>query len=407
MAYLPKATVDRSIKVRVRKSKKGYEHTDFEAYLGVDPFSGKAMRITRKDKKELKRDIADFYARHRYGGDAAVRLTAMQALDAKNAFDALAAANLKVSLYDVANAYIISLTEETEPESTKKVAEAFDEYFIAKYALVESDDKAKTNATTGRWVRTLGEATLSDVTAKSISDYLSENFAEKKPKTYNSHLEYIKRFLNWCCKEPQEYLSKSPARQLEPRPEPWIEPKYMKPADVERLFRLLESMKDEHPEYLAQAVVGFFTGTRAIEIQRMATIEGAAKIHLEDETIRIAMGKGFQQGKMPRAFHIEPTAMAWMKSFDFLNALKKVDKNTVNDIYKLARINKIPVFQNCVRHTFITYHVAAYGDPVRTQAIVGTSAKYRAENYCGLASKADGEAYFKIWPSCFKPVEEQ
>ena len=79
--------------------------------------------------------------------------------------------------------------------------------------------------------------------------------------------------------------------------------------------------------------------------------------------------------------------------------MKKITKATIADIYKLARKNKIPVFQNCGRHTFITYHVAAFGDPAKTQAIVGTSAKMRAENYCGLASKANGEAYFKIMPT--------
>ena len=172
----------------------------------------------------------------------------------------------------------------------------------------------------------------------------------------------------------------------------------MKPADVERLFRLLESVKGEHPEYLAQAIVGFFCGTRAVEIRRMAMIEGAAKIHLDDEMIRIAMGKGYQRGKMPRAFHIEPTAMAWINSFDFIGALKKVNKKTVEEIYTLARKHKIHVFQNCIRHTFVTYHVAACGDPAKTQAIVGTSARYRAMNYCGLASNADGLAYFNIMP---------
>ena len=91
--------------------------------------------------------------------------------------------------------------------------------------------------------------------------------------------------------------------------------------------------------------------------------------------------------------------MAWIDSFDFIAAVKKITKGTIGDIYRLARKNKIPVFQNCGRHTFITYHVAAFGDPAKTQAIVGTSAKMRAENYCGLASKANGEAYFKIMPA--------
>jgi hypothetical protein len=69
-------------------------------------------------------------------------------------------------------------------------------------------------------------------------------------------------------------------------------------------------------------------------------------------------------------------------------------------MYKLAKDNNIPVFGNCGRHTFITYHVAAYGNPAITQAMVGTGGKMMANNYRGLATKKDGEAFFNILPSC-------
>ena len=89
-----------------------------------------------------------------------------------------------------------------------------------------------------------------------------------------------------------------------------------------------------------------------------------------------------------------------MKSFDFLSALKRVTKQTQEEIYNLARAHGIPMFQNCGRHTFITYHVAAYNVPAKTTAMCGTSDKMRAENYCGLVSdRRDGERYFAILPS--------
>ena len=87
-----------------------------------------------------------------------------------------------------------------------------------------------------------------------------------------------------------------------------------------------------------------------------------------------------------------------MKSFGFLGALAKVTRDTQKGIYELARANGVPMFHNCGRHTFITYHVAAYSDPAKTTAMVGTSDKMRADNYCGLATKKDGDAYFAIMP---------
>ena len=397
MSYLPKALVEKSIKKRVRRDKQGRERVSFEAYFGTDPFTKFAVRKTRSSEEELKRDIKDFFLRHQSGGDAAVRLTPIEAIDAKNALDALAEAGEHISLTEAVQAFLGGSTRVSGGMSGKTIGEAWEEFYNAK---PDGDDKRTHRYTTGKFVQAYGaDRQLSLVTAKEVVDYLTANYGKHKPKTYNSHLLSIKTFFNWCAKEERKYISASPIKTVKFKEEPWEEPEYMKVQDVERLFRLLESEKESHPEYLAQAIVGFFCGTRAVEIRRMAMIEGAAKIHLDDETVRIAMGKGFQRGKMPRAFHLEKTAMAWIKSFDFMGALKKVNKKTVEEIYKLARKHEVPVFQNCIRHTFITYHVAAFGNPANTQAIVGTSKRYCAMNYCGLASKADGEAYFRILPA--------
>lgn len=396
MAYLPKRIVEENIKKRVRKDREGREHTDYEAYFGIDPFTKKAIRITRTSEADLAKEIAGFYRRHQFGGDAAVRLNAIQALDARNAYDALAAAHMNISLLDAVSAYIGGYGAGNAPRCRKTIAEAYAEYLGTK---PEGENKRTTVETTGRWAKGCGSKQLVSVTAKEVAEYLAKNFADRRPKTYNSHLLYLKTFFNWCCKEPQCYLDKSPIKALEYRPEPWEEPEYMAPEDVERLFRLLEANMEEHPEYLAYAVVNFFCGCRAVEVVRMATDPDAAKIDIDGATVRIAKAKGYQQGKRPRAFCIHPTALAWMKSFDFAAALRKVTEKTQKELYELARKNGIPVFHNCGRHTFITYHVAAYADPAKTTAMVGTSDKMRADNYCGLARKDKGEAYFKILPA--------
>jgi len=395
MSYLPKATVEEGIKCRVRKDRFGKEHTDYEAYFGTDPFTKSAVRKTRSNRDELLKDIKDFYLRHQSGGDAAVRLTAMQALDAKNALDELSASGMSISLTDAVRAFLGGSARVLSHDATKTVGAAYNEWL--KYLKGAHLNKAV--ATTGKWVDEYGsDKKLALVTAAEILKYLEKHYAARKEKTYNSHLLYLKTFFNWCKRDERKYIEESPIKCMAMKEEPWEEPEYMKPDDVERLFRLLESKKDERPDMLAYAITNFFCGSRAVEIGRMAELDDAAKINLEDDTVRIAKGKGFQRGRRPRAFCIEPQAKAWMASFDFLSGIKCITSDTQKDMYKLARANKIPVFQNCGRHTFITYHVSAYGDPAKTQAIVGTSAKMRAENYCGLASRKDGEAFFRILP---------
>lgn len=394
MAYLPKSMVEKNIKTRVRKDRRGNEHTDYEAYVGIDPFSGKPVRITRSDIKELGKALADWYSRHRTGGDAAVRLTASQAIDAKNAYDALASAGLRISLTDAVTSYIDG--KSVANKSMVSVNAAWQQYYASK---PDGFNKHNILATTGKWVSTCATRNITDITAKEVAEYLETNFGERKPKTYNQNLLYLKVFFNWCCKDEIGYLRKSPIKRLESRPEPWVEPRYMSPKDAEALLRLMEQHKTDHPEWLAFVVASFFCGCRSIEIYRMASDPDAAKISIENETVRIAKAKGYQQGKRPRAFHIHPTALAWMQSFNYNDALHKITNTTQKEVYDIAREHSIPVFQNCGRHTFITYHVAAHEDPAKTQAMVGTSERMRAENYCGLATKADGESFFSILPS--------
>lgn len=412
MGYLPKSAVEKSVKTRVRKDRNGKEHTDYEAYFGTDPFTKSPVRITRASREELLKAVKDFYLRYQAGGDAAVRLTATQALDAKTAIDALAEAKVGISLTEAVKAFLGGSARVLRDDSDITVGKAYQEYLDGKET--SDADKGKTVSCIGRWAESYGkEKKISSVTARDVLDYLQHNFIAKevvnketgkkelrdlKPKTYNSHLLYLNTFFNWCAKEERKYVEKNPIKSLEYRDEPWIEPEYLKPDEAEKVMRLVEAQKETRPDMLAYEIVNLFCGSRDIEVMRMAEENSANKVNLEDETIRIANGKGFQNGRRPRAFHIDPTALAWMKSFDFMSALKKITPATKIDIFKLARKNGVKVFQNFGRHTFITYHVAAYGDPAKTQAMVGTSEKMRAENYCGLASKADGEAFFRILP---------
>ena len=60
---------------------------------------------------------------------------------------------------------------------------------------------------------------------------------------------------------------------------------------------------------------------------------------------------------------------------------------------------KVPHPHNCLRHGFASYHVAAIKDPSKTSVIMcHTSAKLLWDVYRGIASEADGKAYFAIMP---------
>ena len=198
MAYLPKRMVEENIRTRTRKGRDGRTHTDFEAYLGVDPFDRKPVRITRADMDELLAALKDFYQRHQVGGDAAVRLTAMQAIDAKGALDALANAGMNVTLCEAVTAYIGGLAV-AKANCERTVQEVYVEYIEKKYGgfprklpsgIRDPDDvnadRDSAIAKVGKWAETFGARKLASITAKDVSDYLENNYGKRKPKTYSA-----------------------------------------------------------------------------------------------------------------------------------------------------------------------------------------------------------------------------
>ena len=378
---------------------KGRTYTTYYCYLGTDSVTKRRICLSSASREELKKRIDEHYKAVVAGGDLANALTPYQLMDARMAIYALEGAKLNISLLDCVKREIERFS--ALPATSVTVGAAFDEFVAEKS---QGADRKKTCSTTGKWVERLGRDTpLSDVTLRSIEEYLKTNYGGLSEVTYNSHLSYIRTFVNWCAKAKRGYLKPGLLDDLELKDIAWEEPKYMSVADVEKLMRALETKKDEAPDALAYCVTNLFCGVRREEVLRMASLPDAAKIHLEDETVRISKVKGFTKGRAPRAFQIPPNALAWMQSFDYEKAVKLITEYTTRKVEKIAASAGVETFRNFARHSFITYHVAAYGDPAKTQAMVGTSSKMRADHYCGLASKKDGEAFFAIFPSTNQP----
>lgn len=381
-------------KIRV----KGREYTTWYVNLGKNDVTKKEIYISAKNQDILYAKIDEFYKAREASGDFASYLNAEQILDAKMALEALSKAGVGISLAECARREI----ERFSALSCASVAigKAYDEFIATKTE--GTADHKKTKSTVGRWVMAVGkDALLDTITTKDIASYVNTMFGGMKPKTYNSNLQYIRTFLNWCVNEAQGYLKKNPAAPIDEKPEEWEEPEYMSAADVRKLFDAASSpsMIRTSPEILADLVLGFFCGIRREERIRMASDPKAISVNIEDETVRVAKPKGYTKGIMPRAFHIHPTALAWMKSFDFQRAVSGICENTSKVISRMADELGVEKPKNAARHTFITMHVAAYGDPAKTQAMVGTSAQMRANNYCGLASRKEGEEFFSILPA--------
>lgn len=392
MAIKTKRQAINSIKIRVRDVD-GEQKNFFDVYLGTNELTKRPCRLFSNSRAELLSKIDDFYNKRDVAGDFASELTADEILDAKNAILTLRKARMMISLTECAKREVRRF--EAVSVHDKEIREAFNEYITT----ISGKNKKKAMSITGKWVMSVGgNEMMSQVTTKSLAEYLNTTYSGMKPKTYNSAISYIRTFLNWCASENQRYIADNPAKSIPLKAEEWEEPEFMSTEDARKLIFALWDNKQEYPDCFALTINGLMMGIRREESIRMATDAKAITVNLEDETVRVSKPKGYTKGITPRSFQMPAMAVAWAKAFDYHAGVAKISEYTTKVISRIARENQIPLPKNGFRHTFITKHIAAYGDPAKTQAIVGTSDRMRANNYCGLDSRKEGEAFFSIYP---------
>ena len=186
----------------------------------------------------------------------------------------------------------------------------------------------------------------------------------------------------------------------------------MRPEEVEKMVRAAESIRSwtlfgEHIWWLALA---FFAGVRAVELFRLT----GKDVNLDEKWVRIARPKGYQHGIVPRVAPLTDNTVAWLRAYPLIRTvgpdeniftfLRHADDSSAKFRRPLSKFG-ITIPPNGARHTFITQHVAAFGDPHNTEIVAGTSSSMRVNHYMGLSTKPLGLAHFSIMPS--KKVDSQ
>ena len=96
------------------------------------------------------------------------------------------------------------------------------------------------------------------------------------------------------------------------------------------------------------------------------------------------------------AFSLTPRQVAKRRERAYERAGLLVTKATAN--HKKVLPKSPP--KNCLRHSFVSYHVALHRDPGKTALIVShRSQEILWQHYLGVANREDTEQYFAIFPN--------
>lgn len=279
---------------------------------------------------------------------------------------------------------------------------------VKRYASRFAENQAAYKRTVESWLDKFGEFFGKQQLIASLGpDEMAEFFeaverAGYATKTYNNILIVVKAFLNWCV--AKHYMAENPAESLCQKRIAYKDPLFIPVDKLRAAFAALEAdtttFTEENKRWLIGfMVLSFFCGIRTSEILRLTD----DAIHPEDERpyVRISTTKGAAKGIKGRIVDLEPNAAAWLKKYPFaggksMGGLSHLRKAAIEG--PLAEVAEA-FSKNVGRHSYITYHTAKYRDYARTEAYVGTSSSMRTRHYQGLATTAEGEAYFHIFPS--------
>lgn len=255
------------------------------------------------------------------------------------------------------------------------------------------------------YICALVEFLKDDVKISSISEedmtLFFNNLQDKySTKTYNNMLSYLKTFFNWC--EANHLISGNPI-VLQKKKIEYHDPEFVKQEILSRALHAIdednEMRQDDKRKMINAFVLSFFCGIRTSEIYRLTP----DAVHPEDEHpyVRISTTKGAAKGIKGRTVDLEANAVAWLKKYPLTEQLNERNMADVRKRASLGVLKDYPsvMNHNIGRHSYITYHVAKHRDCARTEAYVGTSASMRVRHYQGLATTADGIAYFDIFPA--------
>lgn len=178
-------------------------------------------------------------------------------------------------------------------------------------------------------------------------------------------------------------------------PRPVVEPKptaILTPEQTENLFRVCER---EDPELLGFLALSAFAGLRPeSEVERMTRADVLRALEGDFLTPPVE-----NKTRRRRLIPILPNLRAWLEAWGLLDA----PVIPMNFTRRWERVRKSaglwPWPQNVLRHSRVSYRLAATGDAAGTALEDGHSEAMMHTNYKALATAADAERFFSVLPT--------
>jgi site-specific recombinase XerD len=318
-------------------------------------------------------------------GVRGLNLTALQRIEAAKAIQTLGTVPLTAAVAYYMRHY-------KPAGGTRTLSAFFDDYMAAKAkANLRPRSIQGLRRFCGDLIKAMGDRGVHEITTADLEQWLAK--CKFRPVTRNNHITYARGVFNAAIRAG--LIEKNPATDLE---RPILDervPGVFAVADVAKLLATAAGSR-EYRRLTPFLAIGFFAGIRTSELDALqwADIDLARRLI----TVPATIAKKRRQGYV----NISDNLLAWLEPYAACMAgrVTPADSTRRRVMGHLLKATGVKWVQNGMRHSFGSYHLAAFGDPHQTanQMRHRGDTSVLLDHYRALVRPDEAQAYWKIKP---------
>jgi site-specific recombinase XerC len=235
----------------------------------------------------------------------------------------------------------------------------------------------------------MGRVDVNAVTRDALDEWVSKLAGSEYTK--RTHQKLIQNFFGWLKKNRR--ITENPCDGLRPVR---IVPEEVEAFTVDEVCSLFAKNESQPRELCGRLALECFAGLR---YSSAARLNGATDIRFDTRQI-ILPAKSIKTRRREVIDKL-PANLWWWLEWSNPATWSMTERQYLEAKSNATRIRaELRLVHNGCRHSFATYHVAAFSDAARTALILcHTNQAMLFKHYRGIATEADGLAYFEICPS--------
>jgi integrase len=295
-----------------------------------------------------------------------------------------------VSVTDVVTFY---LSHQGSVMGQKKLSELVDNFLREKLQVGRSQHYDRTmRQCLGRFAKLVGgDRRIGDISREIISDYVYRTNKHVSSTTKRNILRNLSVLFNFGVR--RDLLKLNPVEKIDRPTLLFKKPHVLTPSDFEKLLRTC--MEKHWDDRLVVFVLVGFCGIRVEEASRLRWSNLQLDKRIVEVPASVAKKASFRNNVIP------PNAMEWLRLVeDKRRTGLIVGTKWRTQLRAAVQFSKIDYQQNCIRHSFCSYAIAAgwsLADVISYMGHGGGSSMVFS-HYRNVVSVEDGKRWFSIGP---------